>query len=174
MGASGSKSVAVTSYDTLKFSWWENSQSVVDNATKVGWKLELIAGSYGRIDASAARPWSVTVNGEKYDGTASVGIGNNETKTLASGETTIAHGSNGKKTFSYSFSQSFSGITFSETALGTVSGNGNGTLTDIARGLLFRGNGSSFDAFQFFTGNGSGWDHIILYIGNGSGWDMCN
>lgn len=143
-GTNGSNSVAVTSYDTLKFSWWENEQS--GDATEIGWKLELIATSYGRIDSSTTKPWTVTVNGEEYSGTTSVAIGNNETKTLASGTTTIPHDSSGNTNFSYSFSQEFTGITFSDKPLGNVSGSGSGTLT---------------------TNYGSGWNQYIPYIYSG-------
>ena len=133
MATSGNKSVKVTNYDTLKFSWSETSQSVANNTTTISWKMELIAGSSGRLDSSALKAWSVAVNGSKYSGNVSVGIANNATKTLASGSTTIKHNADGSKTFSYSFSQSFSGITFSGSSLGTVSGSGSGTLDTIPR-----------------------------------------
>ena len=133
MATSGSKSVTVTQWDTLKFSWEVTSQSIANNTSTVAWKMELIAGSDGRIDSTTSKSWSVTVNGTTYSGTNTVGIANNTTKTLASGTITIAHNSNGTKTFSYSFSQSFSGISFSGTSLGTKSGSGSGTLPTIAR-----------------------------------------
>ena len=132
MATSGSKSVSVTSWDTLKFSWSEVSQSVDNNSTTISWKMELVAGDYGRINSNPLREWEVTVNGTKYTGSVNVSIGNNETKTLASGTTTIAHNSDGTKTFSYSFSQYFA-ITFSGVWIATVSGSGSGTLDTIAR-----------------------------------------
>ena len=135
MATSGSKSVTVTSWNTLKFSWWENSQSIANNTTTIGWKLELIAGSSGRIDSSASKSWSVTVNGTKYSGTNTVGVSNNATKTLASGTTTIAHNSNGTKSFSYSFSQQFS-ITFDGTSIGTKSGSGSGTVDSCSSSFI--------------------------------------
>ena len=132
MATSGSKDVTVTSWDTLRFSWWVNSQSVAANTTTIGWKMELIAGSSGRISASAKSPWSITVNGEKYTGSENIGIANNATKTLASGSTVISHNSDGGKTFNYSFSQTFN-ITFSGTYISTKSGSGSGTLPTISR-----------------------------------------
>ncbi len=132
MAKSGSKSVTVTSWDTLKFSWSEASQDIANNKTKINWKMELIAGSSGRISSTASKDWSVTVNGKKYSGTNTVGIANNDTKTLASGSTTITHNSDGTKSFSYSFSQEFS-ITFSGSSIGTKSGSGTGTLDTIPR-----------------------------------------
>lgn len=101
--------------------------------------MELIANEYGRISSSASKAWSVTVNGEKYSGTTTVGIANSATKTLASGSTTIKHNADGSKQFSYSFSQDFSGITFSGSALGKVSGSGTGTLDDIPRQATITG-----------------------------------
>lgn len=131
MASSGSKSVAVTSWDSLKFSWSKKSQDVANNTTTITWTLQLIATSDGAINSSASKAWSVTVNGTKYSGNNSVGIGNNSTKTLASGTTTIAHNADGSKTFSYSFSQEFS-ITFNSW-IGTISGSGSGTLDTIPR-----------------------------------------
>lgn len=132
MASSGSKSVTVTAYDTLKFTWTQVSQSVANNTTKISWTLQLVAGSSGRISSTASKDWSVTVNGTKYSGTNTVGIGNSTTKTLASGSTTIAHDADGGKSFSYSFSQEF-GITFSGSTVGTKTGSGTGTLNTIPR-----------------------------------------
>lgn len=142
MATSGSKSITVTSWDTLKFSWWENSQSIEKNTTTIGWKMELVAGSSGYIGSTASKDWSVTVNGTKYSGTNTVGISANTTKTLASGTTTISHNADGTKTFSYSFSQEFA-ITFSGSNIGTKSGSGSGTLDTIPRkSTLSVGNGT--------------------------------
>ena len=57
---------------------------------------------------------------------------------------------------------------------GTISGTGTMTLTDIARGLIYIGNGSSFDAYEVYIGNGTSWDKYIPYIGNGTDWDVCS
>ena len=142
MATSGSKSVTVTSWDTLKFSWEEKSQDITNNKTTISWKMELIATSSGRIASTASKAWSVTVNGTKYSGTNTIGISNNATKTLASGTTTIAHNSDGTKTFSYSFSQEIA-ITFSGSYIGTKSGSGSGTLDTIPRkSTLSVGNGT--------------------------------
>ena len=132
MATSGSVSVVVTSWDTLKFTWTLESQNTANNASVVAWKMELIAGSDGYISSTASKAWSVTVNGTKYSGTNTVGISNNSTKTLASGRTTIVHGADGSKTFSFSFSQEFA-ITFQGASIGTKSGSGSGTLTVIPR-----------------------------------------
>ena len=144
MATSGSKSVTVTSWDTLKFSWWEISQSISANTTTIGWKMELIAGSDGRISATSESPWSITVNGTKYTGKKNIGIANNSTKELASGTTTIAHNSDGSKSFSYSFSQEFH-ITFGGNYISTISGSGTGTLDTIPRATTPTVSSSSVD-----------------------------
>lgn len=131
MATSGSKTVSVTSWDSLVFSWTASGQSVANNTTTVTWSLKLVATSSGAISSSAPKDWSVTVNGTRYSGTNTVGISNNSTKTLASGTTTIKHNDDGTKTFSYSFSQEFA-ITF-DSWIGTISGSGSGTLNTIAR-----------------------------------------
>lgn len=164
MALSGSKSVTVTSWNTLKFSWEATSQSVANNTSTVAWKLQLISDSDGRIDSTASKDWTVTVNGTKYSGTNTVGIAANTTKTLASGTTTIAHNSNGTKTFSYSFSQEFA-ITFSGESIGTKSGSGSGTLNTIARkSSLSASNGTLGSALTLTVNRyDSSFTHTITY-----------
>ena len=124
--------VWVSNQITLRFGWWQDSQSIANNSSVVGWHLQLIA-SGGSISSSASKSWSVTVNGSNYSGTDTVGVSNGATKTLASGSTTIAHNADGTKTFSFSFSQQFD-ISYSGVGwIGTKSGSGSGTLTTIPR-----------------------------------------
>lgn len=132
MATNGSTSVAVTAYDTLRFNWVQVGQSITNNTTTLNWSLQLVAGSAGAIVSSAAKAWSVTINGTTYSGTNSVAISNNTTKTLASGQVVIAHSADGTKSFSYSFSQAF-GITFAGASVGTKTGSGTGTLNTIPR-----------------------------------------
>ena len=122
----------VSNQVTLRFGWWQDSQSIANNSSVVGWHLQLIA-SGGSISSSSSKSWSVTVNGKNYSGTDTVGISSGATKTLASGSTTIAHNADGTKTFSFSFSQQFD-ISYSGVGwIGTKSGSGSGTLTTIPR-----------------------------------------
>lgn len=132
MATSGSKNIAATSYDTLKFNWAQYGQSTANNYTLINWSLQLVSGTAGQIISSAAKKWSVTVNGTTYTGTNSVAISNNSTITLASGQTTIYHNNDGTKSFSFSFSQEF-GITFAGSQIGTISGSGTGELNTIPR-----------------------------------------
>lgn len=172
MATSGSKSIAATSHDTLKFSWSESSQSVENNNTKITWKMELIADANGRISSTASKDWSVTVNGTKYSGTNTIGISNNATITLANGTTTISHNADGTKTFSYSFSQEFD-ITFSGSKIGTKSGSGSGTLDTIPRkSTLTVANGTLGTAQSLaITEHESTFKHKLAYsCGGVSGW----
>lgn len=173
MATSGSTSVSVTTYNTLKFSWWQVSQNIESNSTVVGWDLQLIAGSSGLISSSVAKAWSVTVNGTTYSGTNNIGISNNATKTLASGRTTITHNADGSKSFSYSFSQEFS-ITFAGSSVGTKSGSGTGTLNTIPRATQPTLSVSSIDMGGSVTIStpraSTSFTHDLSYAFAGSSW----
>lgn len=132
MATSGSASVAVTSWDTLKFDWSQTGQSIPNNCTYIKWTLTLVSGKYGAIYSAPSKEWNVTVNDTKHSGNVSASIGNNTSKTLASGTDTIYHNTDGTKSFAFSFSHNFS-ITFSNTWIGTKSGSGSGTLNAIPR-----------------------------------------
>ena len=124
--------VWVSNQITLRFTWSQSSQSIANNNSVVSWSLQLIA-SGGSISSSASKSWSIAVNGTNYSGTNTVGISSGNTKTLASGTTTIAHNADGTKSFSFSFSQQFD-ISYSGVGwIGTKSGSGSGTLTTIPR-----------------------------------------
>lgn len=125
--------VKVTEYDNLVFEWTLKSQSIESNSSVVSWAMKLVAGSSGAIVSNTQKAWTVTVNGNKYTGTATNGINNNQTKTLASGSTTIPHDSDGSKTFSFTFKQVFKGLVFSGQSISDKSGSGSGTLPTIAR-----------------------------------------
>lgn len=130
--ASGSKTITLTNWNTLVFAWSEKSQSIANNNTVLSWSLTLTAGAYGRFDSSYQKNYSITVNGNTYTGTNTVGIANNSSKVLASGETTIPHNADGTKSFSWSYSQEIK-VNFSPNYLGTYTDNGTGTLTAIPR-----------------------------------------
>ena len=124
--------VWVSNQVTLRFGWWQDSQSIANNTSVVGWHLQLVTTG-GSISSSTSKSWNVTVNGSNYSGTCTIGVGTNSTKTLASGSTTIAHNADGTKSFSFSFSQQFD-INYSGVGwIGTKSGSGSGTLSTIPR-----------------------------------------
>lgn len=133
MATSGSKSVLVTAYNELTFTWVVTAQSLENNASTVSWNLMLGSKTQsGKIVSTASKDWSVVINGEQFSGTNTVGIAGEAVKQLAQGKAIIKHSSDGTKTFSYSFSQEFN-ITFSGSQIGTISGVGTGTLPTISR-----------------------------------------
>lgn len=132
MASTGSITKSFTSWDSLRFTWTIASQSVADNKSTVNWQLDLISTGSGRIDSSTEKICLITVNGITYRKDNYINIGNNETKTIASGSTVIAHNADGTKNFSFSFEQQI-GITFSGAAIGNVTGSGTGELNRIAR-----------------------------------------
>ena len=131
MATSGYVDAGVTAYDTLRFNWSRSSYSIAENYSIINWNMQLISGAYGAISSSAAKGWSITVNGETTGGANNISIGNNATKELASGSTRIYHNNDGTKTFSFSFAQEFK-INFNG-YIGAVSGSGTATLDTIPR-----------------------------------------
>jgi len=131
MALSGSSRVAATTQNDLVFSW-AATQSVDKNQSTVTWRLQLTAGNYGRISASAGSPWAVTLDGQTFSGTTSIAIGNNETKILAAGTAILQHAETGEKSFDFSFSQEFY-INFGGQSVGIVTGSGQGILDPISR-----------------------------------------
>lgn len=124
--------IQVTNQVKLRFGWWQDSQSIANNNSVVGWHLQLVTTG-GSISSSASKSWNVTVNGSNYSGTCTIGVGTNSTKTLANGSTTISHNADGTKSFSFSFSLQFD-INYSGVGwIGTKSGSGSGTLSTIPR-----------------------------------------
>lgn len=122
----------VTAYDTLRLTVVTSSQSTENNRSNISWQLSLVSGQYGAINTSVARKWTVKIDGVEHTGTVIANVGNNTTKTLASGTQTINHNADGTKTISVSYSYNFTGITFSGTALGLVSSSGTYTLDRIS------------------------------------------
>lgn len=133
MSYSGWAKIAVTKWDTLQFNWEITSQSIANNTSTIAWNMQLIATSDGAINTSNPKPYTITVNGTNYYGTAVPAIANNSTITLAKGSTVVPHNSDGTKKLTFAFSQSFEGIYFSGNNLGVVSGDGYATLDAIPR-----------------------------------------
>ena len=120
MATSGSKSISVTAYDTLKFSWARTGYSIPAGESYVHWKAELIAGASGRIDSTASKAWSMTHGGVTERGYSTVGIAASSTKILAQGDITCKHDSSGNFSQTWDYYQYFD-ITFSGT---WISGKG--------------------------------------------------
>lgn len=154
----------VSNQVTLRFGWWQNSQSIANNSSEIGWHLQLVT-SGGSISSSASKSWNVTVNGSNYSGTCIIGIGTNATKTLASGSTTITHNADGTKSFSFSFSLQFD-INYSGVGwIGTKSGSGSGTLSTIPRTSSVSATNANIGENITITINraSSGFTHTLKY-----------
>lgn len=160
MALSGSASVAVTSYNTLTFSW-SASQSVSGNYSDISWSMVLKSTKYGAISSSTSKSWSVWIGNNHYTGSNTVGIGANSSKTLASGKTRVTHSSAGEASFSYSFSQTFN-INFNGW-VGTKSGSGSATLNTIPRASSLSAPAINFGETGTFTISraSSGFTHTI-------------
>ena len=157
MATSGSIRTNVTSdgYIYLQLSWAEASQNIAENYTNINWNLRLISTSHGaNIVSSAAKSCTIKFNGTTvFNGTVNIGLSAGQTKTLRSGSNfRINHNSDGKKTFSYSFSQQIN-ITYSGAYIGTKSASGNGTLDTIPRASSFTLSASSVAAGSRMTVN---------------------
>lgn len=157
MATSGSIRTNVTSdgYIYLQLSWAEASQNIAENYTNINWNLRLISTGHGaNIVSSAAKNCTIKFNGETaFTGTVNIGLAAGQTKTLRSESNfRINHNTDGKKTFSYSFSQQIN-ITYSGVYIGTKSASGSGTLDTIPRASSFTLSASSVAAGSRMTVN---------------------
>lgn len=131
MATSGNTIYQIYNWCSMKFSWQENSQSIANNTTTIGWKLELVTGN-GTLNLSN-RQWEVYIDGEKYSGSTNIKAYMNSTLQIASGTATVAHNSDGTKTFPYSFKITFNAGLNNGNWMGSYSGSGSGSLDTIAR-----------------------------------------
>lgn len=159
-----------TAFGYVRLAWAESSQNIANNTTTISYTLSIYRSS--NISSSAAKDYSITINGVKVaSGTTT--IGGSGTKTIKTGTTTITHASDGSKSFSYSFSQEI-GITWSGSAIGTITGSGTGTLDTIPRATTPTVNTSSIDMGGSITINtpraSSSFTHTLTYkFGNATG-----
>ena len=129
MATSGQILKRVSDYYNLfiKFSWKRISYLISDNSSTIEWTLSLQSTNQA-ISSTAPKEWEVIINGEIYSDTNSVGIGKNETKILATGQTKIKHNTDRTKTFSFSFTQVFDVLD-----INVATGSGTGTLDPIPK-----------------------------------------
>lgn len=117
--------------------WNVASQDVAKNTSSVRVRVQLVStGSSYNINSSATKNGSVTINGSTYKFTFSADLSGNQTKTIDDRTVTVAHGSDGKKTCSFSFSTAIN-VTLSGTYYRTVSKSGSGTFNTIPRATVF-------------------------------------
>lgn len=159
---------------TLTLTLTENSVNTANNTSNITYKLVIKSnGSYYFSDYSHG--YNVTLNGTSVANLTHVANKNQislaagASLTICSGTTNVTHNADGKLDMSVSYSF-YTGYT------NTISGTGTMTLTStsISSGVVYIGNGSSFDAYEIYIGNGTSWDRYIPYIGNGTDWDTCS
>lgn len=115
------------SYITETLSWWQTGQSIEGNYTDIGWSL-VLSRTYS-ISSSQSKAYSVNIDGQVWSGSTS--ISGSGSKTVASGTKRIYHNSDGSRSFSFSFSQTF-GINYNG-YLSSLSSSGSSELYSIAR-----------------------------------------
>lgn len=107
--------------NTITVDWEVAGQSIANNRSTVVWVARLDTGPYGAISSTAPRDWWFSVDGVKIKtGTNTIGVGNNSSIMLASGQFNINHDADGTKVFSMTFYQSFA-IVWGDVSIGSVS-----------------------------------------------------
>lgn len=158
---------------TLTLTLTENSVNTANNTSNITYKLTLKSnGSYWFSDHSHG--YSVKLNGKTIksltwvDGKNQISLDAGKTITVCSGTTDVEHDSDGTLSdmaVAYSFYTEYTD---------TISGTGTMALTAISRGLIYIGNGSSYDAYEVYIGNGTSWDKYTPHIGDGTNWVVCS
>ena len=83
---------------------WSAVQSIANNRSTITWAARLETGRYGAISSTASKNWRLFVDDESYEaGTTTIGVGNNSTKQLASGQFNVYHDADGTKSFTLAF-----------------------------------------------------------------------
>lgn len=133
MATSGTIQQAIRTGYRIQIAWSVGSQSVANNTSSVTAKVQLVStGSSYTINSSASKSGSLTINGTKYTFNFTASLSGNQTKTLFTKTVTVAHGSNGTKTCSFSATCGIN-VTLSGTYYGNVTASGTGTFNTIAR-----------------------------------------
>ena len=153
----------------------ETATSTANNTSTLS--ISLVLKRPSSISSSATKTASCTINGTKYSWSGS--IGGSGDKTLISKTQTVTHNSDGKKTINLAASIQLD-ITWSGTQLGTITGSGTMTLTDIPRyatsvqslssktettiSMKWSSN-ATVDYIWYSTNNGSSWTGINVTDG---------
>ena len=149
-----------TSVPAVTLTVLQKSRSVANNSSIATYKLVL--HRYSGINSSTLKPYSVVINGVTV-ASGSINISGKNDLVVASGEVTIPHDANGKKTISFSFTQDIK-ITWNggqyQGFLDVASGSGTLALTDIPRA-------STITTFNPFTiGSNIAWAVDRKYAAN--------
>lgn len=107
----------------------QNSRSTENNYSVIAYSLVLYR-PYS-VSSSAAKSYSVTINGTKVK-SGTVTIGGSGNKTIVSGTTNVYHDADGTKTLSFSFSLALE-LTWNGSWIGTAAADGSTSLVAIPR-----------------------------------------
>ena len=107
----------------------QNSRSTENNYSVIAYSLVLYR-PYS-VSSSAAKSYSVTINGTKVK-SGTVTIGGSGNKTIVSGTTNVYHDADGTKTLSFSFSLALE-LTWNGAWIGTAAADGSTSLVAIPR-----------------------------------------
>ena len=133
MATKGSKTYSFTDYNDLVFSWNRTAVNEAANTSTIGWSLQLVSKEHGAISDSQQKFLSVRVNGNAYaKSDVNINIGNNTSRALISGQTTITHNLNGTGSFSFSVELK-ANTTFDGVWISNVEFSGTGELNRINR-----------------------------------------
>ena len=133
MATSGTIQEAIRTGYRIQIAWTVDSQSVANNTSTVTAKVQLVStGSSYTINSSASKSGSLTINGTKYTFNFTASLSGNQTKTLFTKTVTVAHGSDGTKTCSFSATCGIN-VTLSGTYYGNIPVSGSGVFNTIAR-----------------------------------------
>lgn len=184
MASSGSTTVIVVGTEAfpfveLIFAWSVKGTTFLNGkqATIIDWEMYQKTHLGGAIDSTASKSYIVTIDGQTFKGTNTVGIESSSTKQLASGTATIPHNADGTKTFSYSFSQLYM-ISWGTSQITEAEGSGSGVLPNLAQASTLSGSNGTLGTAQTLTitkasGVSSGYVHKISYkCGTASGYAL--
>lgn len=130
MATSGSRTVALTKDFRLVLSWKTISQNVSNNTSSVEATLKFVADY--RMNSSASKKGSITINGNKKNFNFVIGSFGAGTKTLGTHRVTVPHTNNGSKKTTIAGSAGLN-VTLSGKYVGTKSLSTTATLNTIPR-----------------------------------------
>ena len=120
----------------------ESSVDTNNNRSTLNWSLDLHK-PYAP-NSTSRKSWSVTVNGQTFEGKVST-VNGSGVQNIGSGSLNVNHNANGAKTVYFSFWLEFASIVWSGSNLDDLKGSGNIVLTQIqtSHTVRFDANGGS-------------------------------
>ena len=141
--------------------WTQTSQSTTNNTTTIHW--EIWFENHWEYYTNAVKINSLVIDGTTVYTEHTYSNLKYQTVKLAEGDTTITHGSDGKKTFSMTLTC----WTYSST---TYTGTGSFELTQIMRGIANWGVNGSWKPCMVYWGVNGTWKQCLVYYGVNGQW----